>query len=321
LGLVASNASYLVPEAIRKKFASGWNSHVPLQYLTDKFCGLNNGTTAKALNDLFTMDGSSGTVVSVAKELPFEGELTLTFDEWFQAWQRLLQLIQEFVPEEYQLWLFHYESILQRPMRAQQWPLCLAYDSRIRRLATVSPIDPSEFHLAIWNELETGYITNTAIQTLRADLGVTPNSGKPYRNHQADHRFHPYQSEGRGVWQSQSQSHSNGHSFRANGPPASNPNHLPIMSPNARCFVCGNSDPRHSSRRCHSTVLVNGKDAILIVRKDGEPRRDSEGNSLCFAFNGRTGCTRGANCEQGKHWCSLCGQRNGAHTAQTCPKL
>ncbi|KAJ7915001.1 hypothetical protein B0H13DRAFT_1711755 [Mycena leptocephala] len=291
LGLVASNASYLVPEAIRKKFASGWNSHVPLQYLTDKFCGLNNGTTAKALNDLFTMDGSSGTVVSVAKELPFEGELTLTFDEWFQAWQRLLQLIQEFVPEEYQLWLFHYESILQRPMRAQQWPLCLAYDSRIRRLATVSPIDPSEFHLAIWNELETGYITNTAIQTLRADLG------------------------------SQSQSHSNGHSFRANGPPASNPNHLPIMSPNARCFVCGNSDPRHSSRRCHSTVLVNGKDAILIVRKDGEPRRDSEGNSLCFAFNGRTGCTRGANCEQGKHWCSLCGQRNGAHTAQTCPKL
>ncbi|KAJ6599644.1 hypothetical protein B0H10DRAFT_2231130 [Mycena sp. CBHHK59/15] len=86
LGLVASNASYIVPEAIRKKFIAGWDSHVPLQYLTDKFCGINNGTATKALNDLWTMDGTSGSVVSVAKELPVDGELNLTLDEWFQAY-------------------------------------------------------------------------------------------------------------------------------------------------------------------------------------------------------------------------------------------
>ncbi|KAJ7679832.1 hypothetical protein B0H17DRAFT_848604, partial [Mycena rosella] len=152
-GLVASSASSLIPEAIRKKFIAGWDSHVPLHYLTDKFCGLNNGVAARALNDLFTMDGSSGTVVSVAKELPVEPELALTFDEWFQAWQRLLELIGEYLPAEYNMWFLHYDSILRRPSRAAQWSLCLAYDSRIRRLSVVSAIDPSQLHLSIWNEL------------------------------------------------------------------------------------------------------------------------------------------------------------------------
>ncbi|KAJ7754014.1 hypothetical protein B0H16DRAFT_1833089, partial [Mycena metata] len=300
IGLVASNASFLIPEAIRKKFLSGWDSHVPLHFLTDKFCGLSNSVAAKALNDLFTMDGSSGTVVSVAKELPVEPELALTFDEWFQAWQRLLQLIEEYVANEFHLWLVHYESILHRPSRALQWSLCLAYDSRIRRLSLVTAIDPSQFHLAIWNELETQFITNTAVQTLRADLGLTASRGRSQFTNNAG---------------------SSSHSFRTSAPTAPNPNRLAIMPPNSRCFVCGDSDPNHSSRRCHSRVLINGNEAILLVRKQGEPRKDAEGNSLCFAFNGRAGCTRGANCEQGKHWCSLCGLRDGTHTAQGCAKV
>ncbi|KAJ6614835.1 hypothetical protein B0H10DRAFT_1718401, partial [Mycena sp. CBHHK59/15] len=319
LGLVASNASYIVPEAIRKKFIAGWDSHVPLQYLTDKFCGINNGTATKALNDLWTMDGTSGSVVSVAKELPVDGELNLTLDEWFQAWQRLLSLIQDHIPAEYDLWLAHYESVLHRPTRAQQWSLCLAYDSRIRRLATVSSIDPSQFHLVIWNELETAFITNTAIQTLRSDLGLIPTQHRQNRTANTDtqaHRFHPYQTENRSRSGFPSQSSNN--SFRPPIPTGPNPNRLAIMGTTSRCFVCGNSDPSHSSRRCHSRVLVNGSDAIIIVRKAGEPRKDSDGNAFCFAFNGRAGCTRGANCEQGRHWCSLCGHRDGSHTAQSC---
>ncbi|KAJ7602375.1 hypothetical protein FB45DRAFT_1015492 [Roridomyces roridus] len=164
-GLIASNASFIIPEAIRKKFSSGgWSVHVPLDYLTDKFCGASNAGATKALNDLWTMDGSSGSIVSVAKELPIEAELKLSFDEWFQAWQRLLQLIAEYVPREYVLWRVHYESILLRPMRAQQWLLCLAYDSRVRSMAINSEIDPSQFQLAIWNELEPAFIANNAAQ-------------------------------------------------------------------------------------------------------------------------------------------------------------
>ncbi|KAJ7120593.1 hypothetical protein C8R43DRAFT_900594, partial [Mycena crocata] len=289
-GLVASNASYITPEAIRKKFIQGWTTHVPLQYLTDKFCGLNNGTAARALNDLFTMDGSSGSVVSVAKELPVEGELTLTFDEWFQAWQRLLQLIEEFVADEYDAWIVHYESILHRPTRALQWQLCLAYDSRVRRLATISKIDPAQFHLAIWNELEPVHITDVVLSSL-------------------DNRNRLQNSQ------------PNGWSFRGNAQAGPNPNQLTIMPPNARCFVCASTDPNHSSRNCHSRVLVNGREAILIVRRQGQPRRDQDGNAFCFAFNGRNGCTRGANCQQGNHWCSLCGHRDGSHSAQSCSRI
>ena len=316
-GLVASSASSLIPEAIRKKFIAGWDSHVPLHYLTDKFCGLNNGVAARALNDLFTMDGSSGTVVSVAKELPVEPELALTFDEWFQAWQRLLELIGEYLPAEYEMWFLHYDSILRRPSRAAQWSLCLAYDSRIRRLSVVSAVDPSQLHLSIWNELETQFIANTAIQALRLDLGLAPTGGRQGRTRESDQRFQPYQMRS----QSSNSPAANSHSFRTITNPGNNPNRLAIMPPNSRCFVCGESDPTHSSRRCHSRVLVSGGEVILAVRKQGEPRKDAEGNSLCFPFNGRASCTHGANCERGKHWCSLCGLRDGSHTAQTCPKV
>jgi hypothetical protein len=55
LGLVASNTSYkyFIPEVIQVR----WISHVPLQYLTDKFCGIRNGAASTVLNDLSTHDG------------------------------------------------------------------------------------------------------------------------------------------------------------------------------------------------------------------------------------------------------------------------
>jgi hypothetical protein len=49
--------------------------------LTDKYCPFPNQASAKELNDLFAMDGSAGTIVSVAKELPIDPELFLIFDE------------------------------------------------------------------------------------------------------------------------------------------------------------------------------------------------------------------------------------------------
>ena len=37
-GLVGTNAAFLVPDNIRKKFIEGWTVHVPLTFLTDKGC-------------------------------------------------------------------------------------------------------------------------------------------------------------------------------------------------------------------------------------------------------------------------------------------
>ena len=56
--LVGTNAAYLVPENIRKKFSEGWNSHVPLTYLTDKACMFKNRLSSNAAQDILSFDPS-----------------------------------------------------------------------------------------------------------------------------------------------------------------------------------------------------------------------------------------------------------------------
>ncbi|KAJ7128281.1 hypothetical protein C8R46DRAFT_824588, partial [Mycena filopes] len=153
-GSTTSVSGHLIPEPIRKKFIDGWKSHVPLNYLVDKYCEFANHASTKELNDMFTMDSSSGSIFSVAKELPVDNELELTFDEWFQAWGRLLQLIKSYVPEEHAVWLAHHERIMHFPSRSADWDLLLDYDSQIRRRALNEDFDPSVFQDDVWRSLQ-----------------------------------------------------------------------------------------------------------------------------------------------------------------------
>ena len=59
-GLVGTNAAYLVPEHIRKKFVDGWNTHVPLTYLTDKGCLVKDKPSTTTSQDILTIDNSTG---------------------------------------------------------------------------------------------------------------------------------------------------------------------------------------------------------------------------------------------------------------------
>ena len=52
------------------------------------------------------------------------------------------------------MWETHYLIILNNDNRAELWPVYLAYDVEIRKRATQSAIDPSEFSIAIWNDLK-----------------------------------------------------------------------------------------------------------------------------------------------------------------------
>ncbi|KAG6904548.1 hypothetical protein DXG01_009101 [Tephrocybe rancida] len=152
-GATDIGASYLVPKAIRKKFSEGfWSTHIPLTFLTDRYCA--HGSTPKSLKDFYNLDPTSGQIFSIDKPLSTDGEDSLTFDEWFQAWSRLLGLIKEFLEEEYDLWKIHYKRILYKENCAEQWTLFLAYNIEIRLRATQKEIDPSIFHIAIWNDLE-----------------------------------------------------------------------------------------------------------------------------------------------------------------------
>ena len=65
-GLTGSNASYMVPENIRKKFIEGWSSHVPLSYLTDKNCEFKNKSLLNAAQDILSFDPGNYNVKDLA---------------------------------------------------------------------------------------------------------------------------------------------------------------------------------------------------------------------------------------------------------------
>ena len=109
-------------------------------------------------------------MVTSSKPLSDNGELELTFDEWHQAWRRLLDLIKSFLPAEFLMWETHYLFILNNDNRAELWPVYLAYDVEIRKRATQSLIDPSEISIAIWNDLEARYTAKKVFSMVQSDL-------------------------------------------------------------------------------------------------------------------------------------------------------
>ena len=135
-GLAATNAAFLAPDNIRKKFKDGWTTHIPLTFLTDKGCLLKNKALVNSSHDIMSFDPTTGQVITTSKTLNDQGELELTFDEWHQAWRRLLSLVEEFFPEELYMWTKHYTFILDSTNRAELWPLYVAYDVEIRKKAT-----------------------------------------------------------------------------------------------------------------------------------------------------------------------------------------
>ena len=173
-GLVSINAAFLVPDHIHKKFVNGWNVHVPLTYLTDKGCLLKDKFTASSSQDILTIDNSSGRILASSKPLSDDGELELMFDEWHQAWRRLLDLIKSLLPEEFLMWEQHYLFILNNENHAEMWPLYLAYDAEIRKRATQLPINPSKFSISIWNDLEVRYTAKKVYSLVQSDLKQNP---------------------------------------------------------------------------------------------------------------------------------------------------
>jgi len=154
-GRLAQSTAYFVPDQIRKKFADGWTTHVPLTYLTDMHCG-QSGAASRTVHGTLSFDRESGliSIIASTEELAIIGELNLSFEEWHQAWIRLLSLIREFIPTEYSCWDFHFARIRDSPTRAVYWDVWLNYDMEIRRQATYSGVDPMVFHLSLWKQLE-----------------------------------------------------------------------------------------------------------------------------------------------------------------------
>lgn len=287
-GFVGTNASYLVPEAVRKKFIEGWGSHVSLVHLTDKGCLFNDKSSADS-GDNITIDIENKTIKTASSSLSDDKELSLTFDEWHQAWRRLLDLIRTFIPHDFLAWEVHYSFILNSENRAELWPLYLAYDAEIRKKTTRFPIDPSIFSIGIWNDLEARYTTNRVLALVQADLRL--NSGRPTsdknkpRNPSNNSSFRDHQTQG-------------------------------DTTKTGRCIFCGDRSKSHISRNCSATCYTNGVPCHLHRVEPSGLRQSRSGKRYCFAWNGPSGCEYATTCRRGEHLCTLCG--NSSHSAQQC---
>jgi hypothetical protein len=293
-GLVSANAAFLVPDHIRKKFADGWSVHVPLTFLTDKGCLLKDKPIAGASQEILTIDSLTGRIQTSSKPLSDDGELDLTFDEWHQAWRRLLDLIRTFIPNEFHMWQAHYTTILNKENRAEMWPLYLAYDAEIRRHATQLPIDPSMFSIGVWNDLEVRYTANKVLSMVQSDLKQL-SARLPHNQSHSDKQ--------------NARTSSQGSSFCGHNPPSDS-------SKTGRCIFCGDRTRDHLSRNCPATFNTNGVPCHLHRVEPSGIRQSKSGKRYCYAWNGPSGCDKGSTCRRGEHLCSLCG--SSAHAAQLC---
>lgn len=251
-GLAGTSAAFLVPEFVQKKFMEGWSSHVPLTYLTDKGCLFKTKSTANAAQEYVTYDQASGLMVTNPKTLSDQGELELTFDEWHQAWRRLLELIKVYIPQDFLAWEVHFAFILNSENRAELWPLYLAYDAEIRRRTTRYSIDPSVFSIGIWNDLETRYTTKKVLSMVQADLKQNFHYSHP------NPPSHP------------SRNPAQGPSFRNQHP-------LPDNPKTGRCIFCGDRSKTHLSRNCTASCYTNGSPCHLSKHEPSGARISKTG--------------------------------------------
>jgi hypothetical protein len=294
-GFVGANAAYLVPDHVRKKFAEGWQSHIPLTFLTDKGCLAKDKHSSSHTQEILTIDETTGAIQTSSKPLVDEGELDLSFDEWHQAWRRLLDLIRMYIPQEFLLWEIHYSFILNKENRAELWPLYLAYDVEIRKRSIIEPIDPSQFSIGVWNDLETRYTAKKVLAIVQAGL-KNSNQGTTTRN--TPDKNKPRNS-----------------SFRKNQSSSASDS-----SKTGRCMFCGDRARTHLSRNCTACNNVDGTPCHLHRVEPSGPGSSSRiahsGKRYCYAWNGLSGCESGATCTRGEHLCTLCG--SSSHAAQLC---
>ncbi|KAF8815626.1 hypothetical protein BYT27DRAFT_7297117 [Phlegmacium glaucopus] len=309
-GSIGTNAAFLVPDHIRKRFIDGWNVHVPLTYLTDKGCMVKNKSLSN-LHDLLTVNDTDSHITTSSKSLSDEGELDLTFDEWHQAWRRLLDLIKSFLPDEYAMWQTHFLYILDNHNRAELWPVFLAYNVEIRRRATQLDIDPSQFSIGIWNDLEARHTAKKVLAWVQSDMRQAPNQAGPsHHNYQSRYQLtNAYHRD-----DSFTRNNSRNYAFRNQTQRFNNPEVR--RDREGKCIFCGDKSKSHSSRNCNAWKLVNGAPCHLLKQGPSGSRQDRSGKSYCFSWNGYSGCDQGPTCRRGEHWCSLCGSKS--HNAQHC---
>jgi hypothetical protein len=189
------------------------------------------------------------------------------------------------------MWEAHHTFILNKENRAELWPVYLAYDVEIRKRSVHQPIDPSQFAIGIWNDLEYRYTAKKVYSLVQLDL-------KNQMNRLSSDKHKPRNS-------------TRNSSFRDHQNP---PSEVPKTG---KCIFCGVRITKdHLPRNCTATCNITGAPCHLHRIEPSGIRQNKSGRRYCFAWNGPSGCDDGSSCDRGAHLCTLCGA--GSHAAQQC---
>lgn len=181
----------------------------------------------------------------IEKTLPDEEEYKITFDEWQQAWGRLLHLLETHLTTIYASWNTHFERILYHPTCTAKWDTWCIYDIELRKQALHTGIDPRVHSREIW-VLADSWATE-AQMLVNIDRQIAMITPKPPATHSSSSSYSSLQTQTRNTLRP----------FWNNLPPG-------------RCFVCGDRSGHHYGCTCTASHLINGRPCVLTINTDGK---------------------------------------------------
>lgn len=285
----------VIPNAIRKIMENKWKEHIPLTLLTTAYLKAPESTKKIKAPIGLASDGVGVEVMTTANNglVSPKDEAAMNFQEWLQAWNHLLELIDLYLPRATPAWELHWKMIWQHRERDTRWHCLMQYCIAVRKAAVKMNMNPGVWQAKIWQEIVDDDRDRIAAGrpipgALPSQNGASTSRNKPSTSSHSSHQ-------------------------RANAPNAAD--HRSSRKPRGdadrdKCFRCGTFG--HTVRECERDWQFNGS-KIIIFKVDNRWTLDDK--PFCYRFNTPKGCHQNP-CPNPPHVCSLCGAKD--HGAQTC---
>jgi hypothetical protein len=300
-GSQISRVTLPIPAYIERVFRE--NGHVPFTYLTDDSIrraleGRQDGNEGVQLR--------GGVLVTSSKELSRAGEEAISYQQWCQAFNRFMLLVELYCPDDHPGWTAHYHYLVgHESFNGDEFDLYLMYDTAIRFASIANKsFDLATVQDTVLAHAQTRFQANTAlaeIQRLFASSAQVAGASGP-------------------VW-------SGGGRAVAAAAAAAAPINTALarhrtttgVDPDKICLRCGRRDA-HQTRLCLESSSFDGGaillQGVLFTQSQREAWSDSKGRQYCYNSNTGKGCTR-SGCTYA-HSCTLCG--SSAHLGLTCSR-
>ncbi|KAG6372084.1 hypothetical protein JVT61DRAFT_8797 [Boletus reticuloceps] len=285
------------PAKVISALKNNWTVHIPITALTT--CTIASASFATCEDAGHTLLFKEGQLTVSSSKFSSKDESSITAQEWFHAFPRLVDAIRRYLPGEHagqvaDAWAVHFNRLVRRADFWEMFHAILCYDIRLR-IHFIDPkcgIDPSLWQEEVWRQIVDAYHNNT--QHLLPGLAVIPPpKATPFLPALST------SSTSSALAAKSLASSSQTRPIPSQPIPSAHPSSSQLFC----CLFCGNPSCRRRACGLTRTAFISFSNNVW---------QTAQGEQVCFCFNGR-GCTI-PNCPC-LHVCSRCGT---AHSAQSC---